>query len=150
MGTNILISFVAHMMILTISWLLMMPFTPYTDDRMNLEIQLYLVVVAIAIIALYVWIGTKLHLQTSRRQNWMTVMALAVPGLILWVAFTAIHGDLEWVLFFLYYQSMAPIGTLADIQTPSAQIFFNLIISLVPSILMGLGLEWKRRRIAAK
>lgn len=145
---NTVKSFVYHVAACFIASLLLRPFAPYVDEQMTLAMYGYLLFAFLLVAGFYVWGGTTLTPSGSSRKDWLTVATIAIPGLLLWFSFFFLPGggDLEWILFFMYYHSMRPLGELLVINTQTIQLVFNLVVAILPSILLGIGLRIKRKK----
>lgn len=114
----------------------------------NIIIRLFIVM---AFLLVYIFSGTFLDIHTNKKYDFFTGCLIAIIGIALWVYTISISGgDLYiipeelseyWILLNIYHIPFIFINFL--FKFPNAPLL-SLIINLLPSVLMGLGLKYKR------
>ncbi|WP_077367132.1 hypothetical protein [Anaerosalibacter sp. Marseille-P3206] len=152
---NNLKALVLHSIIVVVSFILLIIFvaTGPTLGKYTTNIISRLVLVILLIIS-YVYMGTFLDINKDKRYDFFVGSIIAIIGIGLWIYTFFISGKnlLEvpielseyWILFNVYYTPFTMIYFLLSIPvTP----LLSLCTNLFPSLLMGLGLMFKRLRI---
>lgn len=104
-----------------------------------------------AFLLVYIFSGTLLDIHTSKKYDFLTGFLTAFIGIVLWLYTISITGgnllsipeELSeyWILMNFYHIPFVFINFLFKLpNTP----FLSLILNFLPTILMGLGLKYKR------
>lgn len=111
-------------------------------------------VMGIGFIAAYIYLGTFLNTDTKSKYDFLTGCLVAVVGIALWSYTFSITGkdffvipkeeSDYWILMNVYHTPFMFINFIWEIpNTP----LVSLVTNLIPSLLMGLGLKYKRLKI---
>ncbi|WP_313756694.1 hypothetical protein [Tissierella sp.] len=102
----------------------------------------------------YVYMGTFLNISKNKKYDFFNGSIISLIGIGLWTYIFSITGKnlLEvprelseyWILFNIYYTPFTMIDFLLGIPTIPLLLLFE---NLLPSILMGCGLKYKRLKL---
>lgn len=107
--------------------------------------------IGIAFLLVYIFSGTLLDIHINKKYDFFTGGLIAIIGIALWVYTISISGGSlyiipeevseYWILMNIYHIPFIFINFLFKLpNTP----LLSLIINLLPTLLMGLGLTYKR------
>jgi len=158
---NNIIALIAHLIIIGISFMLLLIFihiyntAPWIlNYRTHIAIRLPL---AIGFMLLYAYAGTLLDTKMDKKYDFLTGSLIAVVGVGIWLCtyFYLINRRIPeeltseyWILFYSYYLPIALI--LGALGIPIQPSLFELFANFIPSLLIGIGLSYKRLKMQRK
>ena len=112
------------------------------------------VIMGIGFIVAYIYLGTFLNTDTNRKYDFLTGCFIALVGIALWFyTFSTTGKDLfiipreeseYWILMNVYHTPFMFINFIWEVpNTP----IVSFITNLFPTLLMGVGLKYKRLKI---
>ena len=144
---NNLITLIAHLFSILIIVVLM-----FSTNFGSLNPDIIMFIISIGILIFYMFIGTKLCLQKSKIMDLLSVSSAVWIGIFLWI----IDCLTNWISLSypgeIYSYYVSPVITLffgfpeKFINIIKGVPIIQLSYSLIPSVFMWLGLEWKRKR----
>lgn len=150
---NNLIALVFHFLFMIISFIVVIIFvsTAPIIGRVSTHI-ISRIVLAVMFLIGYFYIGTLLDTSTNKQYDFLAGFFIAILGIIIWIYTYRVAGRYlfeipkemieYWIVNNLYQLPLIFVNMVMEI--PNIPII-NLIYNFVPSLLIGLGLKYKRK-----
>ncbi|MCG0276506.1 MAG: hypothetical protein L5655_10175 [Thermosediminibacteraceae bacterium] len=158
---NNIISLIAHLIIVGVSVVIVLIFIYIHETApwiLNyLKHAVIRLPLAIVLILLYVYTGVLLDTKSDKKYDFLAGSLIAVIGIGIWLFTFSITSKLSvpeeikseyWILFTFYYLPIALIFMFLGIPIPTS--LFELITNFIPSLLIGMGLSYKRLKMQRK
>lgn len=142
---NNIVAFIFHILLIVLSTfylILVVSLSPYIRDI--IVNPLIRGIFAVIWAAIYIYIGTKMNLKHRRKVDYFCGILITLVGLILW-GNSLINSEL--IPLNVYLNPIYQICLLLDIRFDQLMI---LISCFIPSILIGIGVKFKRIRYSRR